>query len=99
MAETKTLTCIVCPRGCALRVEIEEGLYQNVQILCTDRATGETEQTNAYEMTYSNISVSSSVFMIFWANVPLRWGTIGGVAAVAIGLTLFFVLKKKRKIA
>jgi len=43
------------------------------------------------------VSVSSSVFMIFWANKPLRWGTIGGVSAAAIALGAFIILKKKKR--
>jgi len=35
--------------------------------------------------------------MIFWANKPLRWGTIGGVSAAAIALAVFIILKKKKR--
>lgn len=83
--------------GGKITFEIAEGLYQNVQIICTDCATGETEETNTHDTTIKNVSVSSSVFMIFWANKPLRWGTIGGVSAAAIALTVFIILKKKKR--
>lgn len=83
--------------GGKITFEIAEGLYQNVQIICTDCATGETEETNTHDTTIKNVSVSSSVFMIFWANKPLRWGTIGGVSAAAIALAVFIILKKKKR--
>ncbi len=77
--------------------EIAEGLYQNVQIICNDRAVDADDKTNTYESIIKNVSVSSSQFMIFWANKPLRWGTVSGVAAVAIGLILLVVYKKRKK--
>ena len=82
--------------GGSISFEIPEGLYQNVRIICTDCATGETEATNSFDTTVENVSVSTSVFMIFWANKPLRWGTIGGVSAAVIALVVFIVLKKKK---
>ena len=82
--------------GGSISFEIPEGLYQNVRIICTDCATGETEETNTFDTTVENVSVSTSVFMIFWANKPLRWGTIGGVSAAVIALVVFIVLKKKK---
>ena len=83
--------------GGTISFEIAEGLYQNVQIICMDHATGETMETNTHNETISNVSVSTSVFMIFWANKPLRWGTIGGVSAAAIALAVFIILKKKKR--
>ncbi len=83
--------------GGKITFEMAEGLYQNVQIICTDCATGETEETNTHDTTIKNVSVSTSVFMIFWANKPLRWGTIGGVSAAAIALAVFIILKKKKR--
>ena len=75
--------------GGKITFEIAEGLYQNVQIICTDYASGEGEDTNTHDTTIENVSVSTSVFMIFW-------GTIGGVTAVAIAVAVFFIQKKKR---
>ena len=78
--------------------EIGEGLYQNVQVICTDCATEEKDdETNTLDTTVKNVSVSSNVLMIFWANKPLRWATIGGVSAAAIALVIFLILKKKKK--
>ena len=79
-----------------IQFEVGEGLYQNVQIICTDCATDASGATNTYEETVSNVSVSTSGFMIFWANKPLRWGVIGGVSAVIIAVAALVILKKKK---
>ena len=76
--------------------EIAEGLYQNLRIICTDRAVGKTEDTNTYDATIKNISVSSNAIMIFWANKSLRWGTIAGVGIAAVALVVFMIIKKKK---
>lgn len=79
--------------------EVSTGLYQNVQIICDDQSVGETQNSNVYDVTFKNISVSSSMFMIFWANKPLRWGVIGAISLAGVGSGIFaFAFKKKRKI-
>ena len=75
--------------------DIENGLYQNIRIICNDCAVNEEGITNVYDETSIDVSVSSSVFMIFWANRVLRWSTIAGVLLM-IGLILFFVIRKKK---
>ena len=77
-----------------LTFELGEGLYQNVQIICEDSAVSE-EGPNVYDETFKNLSVSTSGFMIFWANKPLRWGVIGG-SSTLLALIIFLVTKKKR---
>ncbi len=81
-----------------LTFKIEEGdsLYQNVQIICNDYAVDVDGNTNVYNETFTDISVSSSAFMIFWANKPLRWGVIGGITLI-IALIIFFIIKKSKK--
>lgn len=74
--------------------ELGEGLYQNVQIICEDYA-GNIIGAETDEI-YSNVSISSSAFMIFWANKPLRWGSIAGVILLAAAI-IFLVIFKKRK--
>ena len=77
---------------------IDNGLYQNVRIVCNDYAVDSNDETNTYDETFTNISVSSSAVMIFWANKPLRWGSIAGVSATAILLAVVIIfVKKKRK--
>lgn len=77
--------------------EIEEGLYQNVQIICNDCAVDEEGNTNTYDEIFTNVSVSSSAFMIFWANRPLRYGVIAGTVVAAAAVILLIVLKKRKK--
>ncbi len=77
--------------------EIGEGLYQNIQIVCTDYSVGDDENTNVYSETLNNISVSPSSFMIFWANTVVRWLTIGGIAAVIVFIVVFIILKSKKR--
>ena len=75
---------------------LEEGLYQNVRVVCDDWASYEGEENILYDETFEDVSVSNSAFMIFWANKPLRWGSIGGVSALGLA-GIFLALSKKRK--
>ena len=79
--------------------ELEEGLYQNIRIICDDYADYGSEENVIYDETFTNVSVSSSAFMIFWANKPLRWGVIGGTGGIGIGAALLALLKKRKKVA
>lgn len=80
-----------------LTFEIPEGLYQNIQIICTDQSVGEDGTVNTYNETFTNISVSSNAFMIFWANKTLRYGSLTGAGIVALALILLVFLKKRKK--
>ncbi len=82
--------------GGKVNLEIEEGLYQNVQIICSDCSLGEAGQTNVSEQIVRNVSVSSSAFMIFWSNKALRFGSIGGIFAIIAAIVVVIVVKKKR---
>lgn len=79
-----------------LTFEIGEGLYQNVQVICTDSAEGENG-SNVYNETFTNLSVSANAFMIFWANTGLRWGVIGGTGAAVLAIIFLLLGKKKKK--
>lgn len=79
-----------------LTFEIGEGLYQNVQVICTDSAAG-ANSGNVYNETFTNLSVSANAFMIFWANTGLRWGVIGGTGAAALAIIFLLLGKKKKK--
>ena len=92
------LTAELEANGGMITFEIAEGLYQNVQIICTDQAIGENGESNTFDTTIRNISVSSSMFKIFWANEVLRWSVIGGVSATAIALAAFVIFKRKKLI-
>ena len=77
--------------------QIEEGLYQNVRIVCNDMAVDEEGNTNTYDETFTNISVSTSGFMMFWANKPLRYGVIFGLLGLLLLLLLLLGKKKKKE--
>ena len=78
--------------------KIEKGLYQNVQIICDDCAVDEDGKTNVYDVTIKNVSVDANAFIVnFWANKPLRWGSIAGVILLAAAIVLFVFLKKRKK--
>lgn len=80
-----------------LNVEIPEGLYQNIRIVCDDEAYCGDAKNYIFDTTIKNVSVTSSAFLIFWANKPLRWGVIGGIVAL-IALSVFIIIKlSKRK--
>ena len=78
-----------------LTFDIETGLYQNVRVACSDSAADAEGKFNTYDETVKNISVSSSGFMIFWANTGLRYGTIGGLLAVITAAVLLLIKRKK----
>ena len=61
-----------------------------VYVTCTDVAGNETK------MEFKEVTVSTSALRIFWANKPLRWGSIGGVGGAG-ALAFFLLLAKKRK--
>lgn len=77
--------------------ELGEGLYQNVQVICSDYAVGETANTNVYKATIRNVSVSTNAFMIFWVNKLLRWCTIIGIVVIALAVTLIVIKKRKKR--
>ena len=79
----------------ALTFQIGEGLYQNVQIICHDSAVGE-ENFNTYDETFTNLSVSTNGFMIFWANKPVR-NTLIIVLVLLIAFLIFLFARKKKK--
>lgn len=80
-----------------LTFQVSEGLYQNVKITCDDEAYSGDEENILFNTTITNVSVTSSAFLIFWANKPLRWGVIAGIVVV-IALSVFIIVKvSKRK--
>jgi hypothetical protein len=67
-----------------ITIELDEGLFQNVRIVCTDYSVDEDGNVNTYDETFGDVSVSSSSVKIFWANRPLRYTVITG-SAVGLG--------------
>ncbi|MCQ2455521.1 MAG: Ig-like domain-containing protein [Clostridia bacterium] len=80
-----------------LTFEVSEGLYQNIRIVCDDMADFGTDDNIIYDETITNVSVASSAFLIFWANKPLRWGSIGGVVALSGAIAALTIIKKRKK--
>lgn len=76
---------------------LTEGMYQNIQIICNDCAVDEDGNTNTYDETVTNATVTPNGFMIFWANKPLRWGSIAGVILLSMAIISFVVFKKRKK--
>lgn len=77
--------------------EIEEGLYQNVQIICTDCAIDGEGNTNTYDMTFYQVSVSSSAVKMLFASKGMRYGIIGGIVLIIGGAALLIFRRKKVK--
>ena len=72
---------------------VEEGMYQNITITCTDKAGN--VYTSGSE--YSDVTVSPNWLVIAWANRMLRYGVIGGLTGAAAGVFIIIVVKKKRR--
>lgn len=77
--------------------EVPEGLYQDVRIICDDKAYFGSNENIRYDETFTNVSVTPSAFLIFWANKPLRYGIVGGIGILAAGITVLIVVKNRKK--
>lgn len=73
---------------------IPEGLNNQVKIICNDCAVNAENLTNEYNELFENVTVSQNQLVIFYANKPAFYGTIGGT--VAAGVLLVFLLKRKK---
>jgi hypothetical protein len=83
--------------GGKLTFEIPSGYNQSVQIFCTDLAQDNRGDTNFYDNTFGRVTVSTNFLVIFFANTPLFFGTIGGVILVAGLISFFFIFKRRRR--
>lgn len=63
---------------------------QNLVINCTDEAG------NQNPITISNFLVNSNVFVQYYQNKPLFYGSVGGITLIAILVTAFFIYKRKK---
>ena len=77
--------------------EVPEGLYQDVRIICDDQAFYGDHENVIFDEVFTNISVTPSAFLIFWANKPLRYAVIGGVVLLIAGIGVLIFLKKRKK--
>ncbi len=76
---------------------VPEGLENQVRIICNDCAVNADGKTNAYDQTFTKVTVSQSGWVIYYANKPLFYGSIAGVLLVAAAIIFFIVYKKKKK--
>ena len=79
----------------------EQSSAQSVRIVVEDMAgnitdTSSEDFTSAYEFN-NMVTVSTNLFVRWYANKPLFWGSIAGILVVVIGLCVFLAAKRKKK--
>lgn len=76
---------------------VPEGLENQVRIICNDCAVNADGKTNAYDQTFTKVTVSQSGWVIYYANKPLFYGSIAGVLLLVGGIIFLIVYKKRKK--
>ena len=77
--------------GNTYQVQLSDGLNQTIEIYAKDLAGNESGIYRIEELT-----ISTNVIVLWYANTPLFWGSIGGVAALS-GLIAWLIIAKKHK--
>lgn len=76
---------------------------QKVHLVVEDKAGNITDtDTDDFSSAYDferTVTVSTNMFVRWYANKPLFWGSVGGVGVLGIGAGLLVFLKKKKKTA
>lgn len=78
--------------GNKLTFELGEGMYQNVEIICTDKSGNEYVSGNDY----FNVTVSPSGWIILWVNPVFKWSFFSAIGA-AILIIFFIIFFRRRK--
>ena len=71
---------------------VESGYNYSIEIVAKDLAGNESE---LYKV--EHFTVSTNIFILWYANTPLFWGSIGGTVLLASAIFLFVFLKKRKK--
>ena len=82
--------------GGKIDFEIEEGLNQNIQIICGDGSFDENGNSNTYSQIFEDVSVSASAIAIFFAGNTITYIIAGVAAIVLLGGGVFFIRKRKK---
>ncbi|MGN1202166.1 MAG: hypothetical protein ACI4RF_02640, partial [Eubacterium sp.] len=69
------------------------GMYQSVEITVKDLAGNQLEKPYSIE----NVTISTNIFVLWYANKLLFWLTIAGVVVVAAGIIFFIVFKRRKR--
>lgn len=71
---------------------VESGYNYSIEIVAKDLAGNESE---LYKV--EHLTVSTNIFILWYANTPLFWGSIGGTVLLAGIIILLIFLKKRKK--
>ncbi len=79
-----------------LTFEIEEGMYQNIRIICKDCSIDSAGSPNTYDNTFTQVSVSTSGVKMLFANKSFVYGSIIGIVLIVGGIAVFVIARKKK---
>ncbi|MGM9553997.1 MAG: InlB B-repeat-containing protein [Faecousia sp.] len=82
---------LIAVGGNTYQYQLTDGLNQTVEIYAKDKAGNES---GVYRI--DSLTISTNVIVLWYANTPLFWGSIGGVAALT-ALIAWLIIAKKRK--
>ena len=71
---------------------VDSGLNYSIEIAAKDLAGNESE---IYKV--KNLTVSTNIFVLWYANTYLFWGSIGGVVLLTGAIFLLVFIKKRKK--
>ena len=77
-----------------LSFEIKEGLYQQVRITSSDCSFDIDNNTNTYQETFTNVSVSTSFIKILWANTAFKYTTLIIIILFTAAVIVLLIYRK-----